>query len=530
MMILSKKHFIGSYNHIAENFSKTRLNNWGEFELLKKTLSKEAKVLDLGCGNGRSIKFLLQQETKPFGFDESEELLKIAKANYPFIEFIKGKMESPLPIKSESVDVVWSIASFHHLLTKKDRINTLGEIHRILKPNGKLVITVWNLFQAKFLTKRIEAFIRSIMPNWHRYDFIIPFGQEKHPRFYHAFKPDNLETLLEKNFFEIKDLFGSRGQEKVSFKEAHNICVIAEKKSRIKICQIPFDVLSKHDALNKIFTLSNNNKSKKILPISTKKKNLFSAKVFSELKQNCNKQKFITTPNPEMCIEASVNNQFLGVLNKSDLSLADGAGIIWASNFRSKFLFKAFLSLLQFLFSSKKIGNFQRTQGSDIFKDFCSKSQSKIFFLGGSVGIAEKCADYFKEINPNFNLAGTDSGSSKEYDEERICNKINQSEAEILFVAFGAPAQELWIYRNLPKLKNIIFAMGIGGSFDFIAGKQKRAPLFMQKIGLEWFWRVIIEPKRIKRIWNATYKFILLCVKENKKNIHLEKNSYLMKN
>jgi N-acetylglucosaminyldiphosphoundecaprenol N-acetyl-beta-D-mannosaminyltransferase len=78
---------------------------------------------------------------------------------------------------------------------------------------------------------------------------------------------------------------------------------------------------------------------------------------------------------------------------------------------------------------------------------------------------------------------------------------------DILFVALGAPKQERWIFENLNKLESVKLAMGVGGAFDFLSGKTKRAPLWMRKIGLEWFWRLIIEPRRVKRIIDAVIVF-----------------------
>ena len=88
-----------------------------------------------------------------------------------------------------------------------------------------------------------------------------------------------------------------------------------------------------------------------------------------------------------------------------------------------------------------------------------------------------------------------------------IFDQINQSGAQVLFVAFGMGKQEKWIHENLSKMPGVKIAMGVGGSFDFISGKIKRAPLFMRQLGLEWLYRLIQQPSRIKRIFNATIKF-----------------------
>ncbi|MEA3272166.1 MAG: WecB/TagA/CpsF family glycosyltransferase, partial [Patescibacteria group bacterium] len=99
-------------------------------------------------------------------------------------------------------------------------------------------------------------------------------------------------------------------------------------------------------------------------------------------------------------------------------------------------------------------------------------------------------------------------------DRENLLAKINFARPDIIFVAFGHGKQEKWIAENLNKLPSVKIAMGIGGAFDFISGKAKRAPTIFQRAGLEWFWRLIKEPQRYKRIYNATIKFGLLCLSD----------------
>lgn len=250
------------------------------------------------------------------------------------------------------------------------------------------------------------------------------------------------------------------------------------------------------------------------------------------------KKYFITTPNPEFIVEASKNPKFKKVLQKADLSIADGIGILWAATFLQKknqiilqknkrattpikktpnfqlsvfsSLFLGFTTLLQALFLPKKIKKIlpERVCGSDLFLDLCQQSEAKIFLLGAGEGVAEKTAKILKKQNPKIKITGIYAGNPHQKEDTKTVNLINKSQAELLFVAYGAPKQELWINRNLNKLKTIKVAMGIGGSFDFVAGVQKRAPLFFRKLGLEWLWRLIREPKRFKRIWNATAVFI----------------------
>lgn len=197
----------------------------------------------------------------------------------------------------------------------------------------------------------------------------------------------------------------------------------------------------------------------------------------------------IATPNPEMVLEAQKNEPFKKLLQKTALNIPDGMGIIFAS---------------KWLKTPLK----ERVTGTDLMKKIIEKSNGKkIFLLGAAEKTAEKTAEIFQNKFSKVQIVATHSGSPKKEDKEEIIKKINTSDAEILFVAYGAPAQELWIERNLKKMPKVKIAMGIGGAFDFIAGTRKRATGWMQQIGMEWLYRLIQEPKRIKRMYNAVIKF-----------------------
>jgi len=196
------------------------------------------------------------------------------------------------------------------------------------------------------------------------------------------------------------------------------------------------------------------------------------------------KQRIICTPNPEMCLIARKNNYFKKILNNSDMNICDGFGTyVFAKFFGSKV---------------------HRITGVDFFLEICKRYKTSIFLLGAKKGIAKKTAKKLAYLK-NLKVAGTYSGSSDNI--EKIIRKINKTDAQILFVAFGAPKQEIFIYENLKKFEKIKIAIGVGGTFDFISGNIKRAPKFIRKIGLEWLFRLIKQPSRIKRIFNATILF-----------------------
>lgn len=209
----------------------------------------------------------------------------------------------------------------------------------------------------------------------------------------------------------------------------------------------------------------------------------------------------IATPNPEMMVEAQRNPAFKAVLQSTSLNLPDGIGLVWAMRQKG------------FRNPGEKVPDaFSRVTGTDTLLTLCSSTSrisppEKIFLLGAAEGIAERAAEVLIQRNPGLKIVGTFAGSTREEEERAIIEHVNAAQPTLLFVAYGAPHQDLWIARNLSKMPSVKVAMGVGGAFDFIAGKQKRAPRMLQNLGLEWFWRLLREPRRIKRIWNAVVVF-----------------------
>jgi N-acetylglucosaminyldiphosphoundecaprenol N-acetyl-beta-D-mannosaminyltransferase len=242
--------------------------------------------------------------------------------------------------------------------------------------------------------------------------------------------------------------------------------------SRIEILGVPIDCMSTREALKEI------------------------ASLFTREGQ-CH----IATPNPEMLVEAKRNPAFREVLQKTSLNLPDGVGLVWAIARRSATC------------STPGTGvRPERITGTDTLQALCSSElricpPERVFLLGAAPGIAEKAAEVLHKKNPHLQIVGTYAGSPREEEEEEIIRRINEACPTLLFVAYGAPAQDLWIARNLPKLRTVKVAMGVGGAFDFIAGKKKRAPAFLRKMGLEWLWRLLLEPRRFRRIWRAVVVF-----------------------
>ncbi|MBN1494222.1 WecB/TagA/CpsF family glycosyltransferase [Candidatus Peregrinibacteria bacterium] len=262
-------------------------------------------------------------------------------------------------------------------------------------------------------------------------------------------------------------------------------------QNKINVMNIMFDNVTQIEALNLIFKyLNKDNKG------------------------------YICTPNPEMLLEAQKNSPFLNVINNSLLNIADGIGILWAAYNMEKHnsKLKAILNLPLIALYPKKFKTVlkERVTGTDLIQKICERSAGtpyKVFLLGAVPGIAEITKEKLQQKSPALKIVGTFAGSAELKDKDTIVQLINKSEADILFVAFGAPKQEMWIYENLKNLKTVKIAIGVGGAFDFISGKRKRAPVWMQIIGLEWLYRLFQEPTRWKRIYNATIKFPIEIIK-----------------
>ncbi len=233
---------------------------------------------------------------------------------------------------------------------------------------------------------------------------------------------------------------------------------------------------------------------------------------------------YIVTPNPEIVMKAIKDENYKEILNKAALSLPDGIGIIWAGKFLSKkFNYKwKFINLLaNIIYGIYLLGYIilrrnlihdvfpERVTGVDLtlaLAKFASENQYTISLLGAGRGIAKKAGERLLSLYPNLKLKEALSGPFIDK-EGNPAFPINLSPTDILFVAFGSPKQEKFIFKHLKDL-NCKIAIGVGGTFDFIAGKTKRAPKFVQKIGLEWLWRLFCQPTRICRIWTAFPKFV----------------------
>ncbi|MDF1497835.1 MAG: WecB/TagA/CpsF family glycosyltransferase [Patescibacteria group bacterium] len=223
-----------------------------------------------------------------------------------------------------------------------------------------------------------------------------------------------------------------------------------------------------------------------------------------------NDQHYIVTLNPEMIIEAQENTLFKSIINKANLVIPDGTGVLLAY----KYIYH------------KKLP--EKITGIDLIEKICKEkyiNDLKIYLLGAKEGIAKKTSEILCKKYPNLKIIGAEDGikdfmsDNYKIENDKLIKKINITKPGILFVAFGSPKQEIWISKNIKKMPSVKLAIGVGGSFDFISGKIKRAPKIFQRLGFEWLYRLFQEPKRIKRIYNATIKFGWIIIKNKKGKI-----------
>jgi N-acetylglucosaminyldiphosphoundecaprenol N-acetyl-beta-D-mannosaminyltransferase len=186
-------------------------------------------------------------------------------------------------------------------------------------------------------------------------------------------------------------------------------------------------------------------------------------------------------------------------VNNSDLINADGQAVVWASKILNKPLK-------------------ERVAGIDLMQNLvaaAAKNNYKVFFFGAKEEVVKKVVALYSDMYSPSIIAGYRNGYFDKSEEATIAKQIAESGAQLLFVAISSPTKENFLYQNKELLQRVNFIMGVGGSFDVVSGLTKRAPLWMQKNGLEWFYRFLQEPKRMwKRYLIGNSKFLALVFKE----------------
>jgi N-acetylglucosaminyldiphosphoundecaprenol N-acetyl-beta-D-mannosaminyltransferase len=199
----------------------------------------------------------------------------------------------------------------------------------------------------------------------------------------------------------------------------------------------------------------------------------------------------VATANAEMVMLAQQDSELAAILANADLVVPDGAGVVWAARYQGYTMV-------------------ERVAGYDLAQNLLARAAAKgyrVFLFGSQPDIVEKAKTVAIERYPGLCIVGTRHGFFTAEDEPAIIQEIAELKPDILLAALGVPKQEKWLAKNLTKL-NVPICMGVGGTFDVMAGAVKRAPLWMQRTSLEWLFRLLCQPQRAIRML-ALPKFVL---------------------
>ena len=203
------------------------------------------------------------------------------------------------------------------------------------------------------------------------------------------------------------------------------------------------------------------------------------------------KTHLIATANAEMIMMAQQDGELASILKQADLVVPDGAGVVWASRY---------------------LGHPvpERVAGYDLSQQLLQQAAQKgyrVYFFGAAPGIAVQAQAVAVARYPGLHIVGVRDGYFSVQEEDEIIAEIKASQSDILLVALGVPKQEKWLAKNLHRLATPV-AMGVGGTFDVMAGVVERAPLWMQQASLEWLYRLLQQPQRFLRML-ALPQFVL---------------------
>lgn len=210
------------------------------------------------------------------------------------------------------------------------------------------------------------------------------------------------------------------------------------------------------------------------------------------------KSHLVVTPNAEMIMMANQDKQLADIINHADLVVPDGAGVVWAARYQGDSMP-------------------ERVAGYDLVQNLlveATKEKYTIYMLGGAPGIAEKAKQIAQERYPGVQIVGTRNGFFTKEEEPDIISNIRACQPDILLVALGVPRQEKWLNEYKEQI-NVPVSIGVGGTFDVMAGAVRRAPIWMQHANLEWLFRLLSEPKRAIRML-ALPRFVMKVVASKK--------------
>ncbi len=208
--------------------------------------------------------------------------------------------------------------------------------------------------------------------------------------------------------------------------------------------------------------------------------------------------RYVVTPNPEFVVLARRDGRFRSILNASDLSTPDGGGLLLAAR----------------LWGTPLREQVRGTDLAYLLVEEAVRRGWRLFLLGAAPGVAEEAARRLQQRYPGLEIAGTFAGrAGPEGDAETREAVRRAGRCDVLFVAYGVKRQEEWIARNVPQL-DVGLAMGVGGVLDFMSGRVRRAPYVVRRLGIDWLFRLLMQPSRIKRQGSTIPVFLFLALRE----------------
>jgi N-acetylglucosaminyldiphosphoundecaprenol N-acetyl-beta-D-mannosaminyltransferase len=205
------------------------------------------------------------------------------------------------------------------------------------------------------------------------------------------------------------------------------------------------------------------------------------------------------TVNSLTIVAALENKYYKKIINNSFLSLCDGEGVRRA---------------IKLLYGK----NIEKNSGIDLIPHILNKAEEngwRVFFFGAESDVINGFVEKIKKTYKKLKIAGFSAGYYDKISAIQVVRRIRDSNADILFAGLGQPKQEIWIYENSEKI-NIPVCAGVGGSFDVLSGKLRRAPLLMRNLGLEWLYRMILEPSRVIKVIKLLKFVFLICIEKIK--------------
>jgi len=232
---------------------------------------------------------------------------------------------------------------------------------------------------------------------------------------------------------------------------------------RLDILGVPVDNVTMQDALNKVDEYVRGDECKTIIAV-----------------------------NPEKIIKAQKSDFLFNSLKNAGLLIPDGIGVVLAAR-----IFR--------------LAKMERVAGSELMPAICKDSVSKgykLYLYGAAPKVCVSAVTELRRRHPGIQITGYSDGYVKDQDMNNLIDDINQSQAQILFIALGSPGQELWMNKHMESLSHVRVCQGVGGTFDVLAGNVKRAPKLFLRLNLEWLYRLLTNPKRLIR-QTALPKFII---------------------